>query len=72
MMKKIVNNEKGITLVSLAIAVIVILILTSVIIYNVKDSLVIGNLKKMQTDIQNLREKVGYYYSIYNAIPAKL
>ncbi len=72
MMKKIVNNEKGITLVSLAIAVIVILILTSVIIYNVKDSLVIGNLKKMQTDIQNLRDKVGNYYSINNAIPAKL
>ena len=72
MMKKIINNEKGITLASLAIAVIVILILTSVIIYNVKDSLVVGNLKKMQTDIQNLRDKVSNYYSINNAIPAKL
>ena len=72
MMKKIINNEKGITLVSLAIAVIVILILTSVIIYNVKDNLVVGNLKKMQTDIQNLRDKVSNYYSINNAIPAKL
>ena len=37
-MKKLLNN-RGITLASLAIAVIIILILTGTLIYNVKDNL---------------------------------
>ncbi len=72
MMKKIINNEKGITLASLAIAVIVILILTGIIIYNIKDNLRVTNLTEMQNDIQNLRDKISSYYSTNAAIPVKL
>lgn len=72
MMNKFLKDKKGVTLVSLAIVVIVILILTNVLIYNVKDSLGANDLKAMQNDIQNLRDKINNYYSINGAIPAKL
>ena len=55
MMKKLLNN-RGITLASLAIVIIVILILTGTLIYNVKDNLRVANLREMQNDIQNLRD----------------
>ena len=71
MMNKLLNN-RGITLASLAIAVIVILILTGTLIYNVKDNLRVANLREMQNDIQNLRDAVSNYYSINGSIPAKL
>ena len=71
MMKKLLNN-RGITLASLAIAVIIILILTGTLIYNVKDNLKVTNLREMQNDIQNLRDAVSNYYSINGSIPAKL
>ena len=72
MMKKIVNKNSGVTLVSLAIVVTVILILTGIIIYNVKDNLGITNLQKMQNDIKNLRDLVNNYYSMNGKMPAKL
>ena len=72
MMKKVINKNSGVTLVSLAIAVTVILILTGIIIYNVRDNLGISNLREMQSDIQNLRDLVSNYYSTNGQIPAKL
>ena len=66
------QETKGITMVSLAIVVTVILILTGVLIYNVRDSLGISNLKAMQNDIQNLRDMISNYYSINGKIPAKI
>lgn len=70
MMKEIVKNKKGITLVSLVIAVTVILIITGVVLYNVKSNLKLEKLKKMQNDIGNLRDKVETYYMQYGDIPA--
>ena len=66
------EKEKGVTLVSLTIVVTVLLILTGVIIYNVRDSLVVGNLQEMQNDIQNLRDLINDYYAENGKIPAKL
>ena len=56
MMKKFKNN-KGVTLVALAIAVAVIMILTNVIVYNAIDGLRANKLRNLQTDIENLRDK---------------
>lgn len=72
MKKKIMSKNNGITMVSLAIVVTVILILTGLTIYNVRDSLGVSNLKAMQNDIQNLRDMVSNYYSINGKIPAKI
>lgn len=72
MMKKIFNNKKGITLVSLSVVIVVILILTSVLIYNVRDSLGTSNLRAMRNDIENLRDKINEYYAANGSIPVKL
>ena len=69
-MKKFFRNQKGINLISLTITVLVILVLTNVVIYNVKSNLKTQNIKSLQVDISNLREKISTYYSQYGEIPA--
>ena len=68
-MKKFFQNQKGINLISLTITVLVILILTNIVIYNVRGNLKTQNIKSLQADISNLREKISTYYSQYGGIP---
>lgn len=70
-MKKI-KQEKGITLSTLVITIIVLLILTSTLIYNTKGSINIQNRTKLYNDIELLKEKVSEYYNEYGEIPAKI
>ncbi|MCI8384408.1 MAG: formylglycine-generating enzyme family protein [Clostridia bacterium] len=72
MIKTKMKNEKGISLVSLSIAVAVLVILSNIIIYNVSSNLKIGKLKEIQNDVENLRAKVSNYYAQNGQIPAKL
>ena len=69
-MKKFFRNQKGINLISLTITVLVILILTNIVIYNVRGNLKTQNIKSLQADISNLREKISTYYGQYGEIPA--
>ena len=69
-MKNLLKSNKGISLVTLCITVAVLLILTNVIIYNTADNLRTTKLKNMQSDIENLRDKISNYYSQYGTIPA--
>ena len=66
-----INIDKGITLISLSIAVIIVLIITGMILYSATDSIYIKNLTNMQNDIANLRDKVSSYYSQYGKLPAE-
>ena len=66
-----IKKNKGITLISLSIAVIILLIITGMILYSAKDSIDIKNLTNMQNDIANLRDKVSLYYLKYGNIPVK-
>lgn len=63
MIKYKLKDGKGVSLVSLTIAVIVLMILANIIVYNAKDNLKIGKLKEMQNDISNLRDKISSYYA---------
>ncbi len=67
-----IKNVRGISLISLVIAITVLMILSNVIIYNVKDDLKLGNLTEMQNDIVNLRDKVSSYYRQNGEIPANI
>ena len=60
-MKNFFKSQRGINLITLSVTVIVILILTNIVLYNVKDNLGIQKLKNMQADIENLRDKVSAY-----------
>lgn len=72
MIKEKIRKERGVSLVSLIIATIILLILTNIIIYNAKNSLKVGKLKGMQNDITNLRDKISSYYAQKGKIPASM
>ena len=72
MINKKINNAKGISLVSLAITVAILLILGNVLAYNISDNLKLEKLNKMQNDIENLRDKISSYYSQNGKIPANI
>lgn len=71
MIKKIIKNTRGITLTALIISISVIMILSGIILHNTSENLKIQKLKKLQSDIQTLREKISSYYMEFGAIPAK-
>lgn len=71
-MKPIIKKEKGITMTSLVITVIMLMILTSIMIYNTKSSLNINRLTNFYNDIELLRDKISTYYNEYGKIPAEI
>lgn len=71
-MKNKIKQEKGITLSTLVVTIIVLLIITSTLIYNAKDTVQIQKITKLYNDIELLREKVSEYYNEYGEIPAKI
>lgn len=69
-MKNIIKGERGVTLISLAATVIIIGIITTMLLYSIKDTDQVGKLTNLYTDIDNLSDKVSAYYSTYGKIPA--
>ena len=71
-MKDRIKQEKGISMISLVITIIILLILTNMLIYNTQDNIHIKALTNLYNDIELLREKVSEYYNEYGKIPAKI
>lgn len=69
-MKNILKQEKGVSLVSLGVAIIIMMIITGMLIYNTKDTAEVSKLTKMHDDIANLRDKISAYYATYGKVPA--
>ena len=63
------KNSKGVTLVTLIVTIIVLLIVSNVTIYSVKNNLGIEKIKNMQNDIENLSDKISAYYNQYGTLP---
>lgn len=70
-MKK-VNKNKGISLISLTVTVLVLIIISSMLIYNAKNGIKMQKLNKMQNDIEILENKIDAYYIKYGKIPAEI
>ena len=62
-MKERIRKEKGITLTTLVITIIILLILTSTTIYNAQGSIRIQRLTKLVNDLELLREKVKILFN---------
>ena len=62
---------KGLSLISLTIAVVILIIISSLLIYNAKNGVKIRAYKMLQNDVQLLEDKVNAYYVKYSAIPAE-
>ena len=70
-MSKLKYQNRGITLISLSITVVILVLITGVLIYNAKDSIDIRNYRNLVNDIQNLRDKLSEFYNEYGNIPAQ-
>lgn len=64
-----IKRERGITLVSLIITIILMLIISSTVISMSFDRFEINNVKKMQNDIEQLNDMVSIYYLKYGDLP---
>lgn len=66
------KSEKGVTMLSLTIAVIILLIITGMMIYNARDTIYMKNYNALKNDIELLRAKVLEFYNEYGSVPAKI
>ena len=71
-MKNSLVQEKGISMIALVITIIILIILTSMLVYNAQDNVYIRKLENLYNDIEILRDKVSEYYNEYGEIPAKV
>lgn len=63
------KNNKGITLISMVLTVIIILIITSAMIFNTKNQLAMRSVQSLSNDIETLNAKVDEYYLKYGELP---
>lgn len=64
-----IKSQKGITIVSLIITVIILLILTSTIAYNLNHSNKAVGYNNMIADIKLLEDKILVYFNKYGEVP---
>lgn len=67
-MKKL-KSKKGITIISLVVTIVIILIITSVSVSNVKLNTEFKRLSLMYSDIEQLEDKIVFYYRQYGELP---
>lgn len=63
------KNNRGVTLVALTVAVIVLIILTSITIYGYKNQLALKYLNYLYSDIESISTKVSAYYIKTGELP---
>ena len=68
-MKRLLKNQKGITILSLMIVLVVMAILAAIAVKNVDTGIDIKNYNKMCADIELLSNKIQSYYREHNSIP---
>ena len=64
------NSQKGITMVTLTIAIVILILISNLLIYNAKDGVYAQKLESMYNDVESLKGKVMDFYVKYGEIPA--
>lgn len=64
-----IKSKKGITIVGLIITIVILLILSSTIIYNLNSSNKVAGYNNMIADIKLLEDKILVYFNKYGEIP---
>lgn len=65
----IIKQNKGIALITLVVAILMMIVISSVIIYNSTSSFKMQNLNNMYNDIRLLNEQIFLYYSKNKELP---
>ena len=63
------KNEKGITLITLAITLVVLIILTFTISINAPDLISMKRKNNFENDMNVLKEEIDQYYARYDSLP---
>ena len=71
-MKKNNSKQSGLSLISLTITVIVLVVITSTLIFNAKNGIKMRALNLMENDIEMLDDKINAYYVRYGALPIEI
>ena len=66
-----IKNNKGITMVTLIITIVIILIISGVTIYQSVEDIKVRKIDSLYTDLELLEDKVNTYYLTYGTIPIK-
>lgn len=69
MIKNKLKTDKGITLITLILAIIIMFIISSILIYNAQTGATSRALNNMFNDIKTLKDRIDIYYSKYGALP---
>lgn len=69
MIKKNIICKKGITLISLVLTIIILLILSTTVVFSVKSMNKVRPYNNMVADINLLEDKILIYYNKYREIP---
>lgn len=64
-----VKSEKGITLITLIVAVLILALITAALATNSFDSLQLGKLTKLENDIEALNNRIAAYYVEHEELP---
>lgn len=68
-MIKRMKNEQAITMITLVITILLLVIVTGMIAVNATNSLQLGNLTKLQNDVEALNDRVASYYVKNGKLP---
>ena len=63
------KSNKGVTLMALTITIIVMLIITSTVIYNTNNYVKTEKINELYNDIENLNSKIEEYYLKFGEVP---
>ncbi len=63
------KNNKGVTLISLTVIMVILFMITGAIIYNTKNQIKLRNLDDLYIDISAISAGVDKYYLSYGALP---
>ena len=64
-----IKNEKGVSLITLTIAIVILIAITSMLVYSSQDSIRLSGVQKLYNDIATLGDKVSSYYLENGELP---
>lgn len=64
-----IRNERGVTLVTLTLTILLLVIITSTLATNAYSNLQISKITKLENDIKALNDRVAAYYVEYDELP---
>ena len=63
------RDNKGVNLITISIAIVILILITSILVYVSNDAISVKKVKNLYNDIDDLNDKVSAYYLQNNKLP---